>query len=290
MTLQRHLVTKPWGRLRLPPPFDSQHDEKIGEIWYQMAENGANGRMSLPNPLPLMVKYLFTSEKLSIQVHPSDEQAAKIGLPSGKEECWLVLDAQPDAVLGIGLKQDISAEALRDAALSGEIEQMVDWKPVKRGDFYYIPAGTIHAIGGGVSLIEVQQNADITYRLYDYGRPRELHLDEAIMAALPAPYDKDNGGHIDLDNIDAPQILVNRRTFSLCLTKGQHLEQAIKGISGAGDTSEENAPLMIIPLSGQLRHGEDTIKAGDCLALSAADIRDNRQLHAENDALILVAR
>ncbi len=87
-----------------------------------------------------MIKYLFTSEKLSIQVHPSDTQARAMGLASGKEECWLVLDAEPGACLGIGTQRPLSEDELRAAALSGEIEALMDWKPVQRGDFYYIPA------------------------------------------------------------------------------------------------------------------------------------------------------
>jgi mannose-6-phosphate isomerase len=96
----------------------------------------------------------------------------------GKEECWLVIDAEPGATLGVGFHEPVSHEVLRAAALDGSIEDMLVWHPVKAGDFFYIPANTVHAIGAGVSLIEIQQNSDITYRLYDYGRPRELHLDK----------------------------------------------------------------------------------------------------------------
>ena len=89
-----------------------------------------------------------------------------------------MLDAEPGAVIGLGLTREVSREALRAAALDGSIESLLDWRPVTQGDLFYSPAGTIHAIGGGIALIEVQQNLDLTYRLYDYGRPRELHLDE----------------------------------------------------------------------------------------------------------------
>jgi mannose-6-phosphate isomerase len=149
---------------------------RIGEICYE-----AEG----PEPLPILVKWLFTSEKLSIQVHPNDIQAQARGMPSGKEECWYIVDAEPDAVLGMGTKTPLDAEALRTASLSGEIEQLMDWKPVKPGDYFYIPAGTVHAIGAGITLVEVQQYADITYRLYDYGRPRELHLEDGFRCPSP---------------------------------------------------------------------------------------------------------
>src|SRR3546814_988628 len=95
-----------------------------------------------------------SSEKLSIQVHPNDEQARERGLPGGKEECWYILDAEPDAKLGIGLTRRLSGEELRAAALDGSIEQLMDWKDVKAGDFFFIPAGTVHAIGAGLKLVE----------------------------------------------------------------------------------------------------------------------------------------
>jgi mannose-6-phosphate isomerase len=179
MILSKHIVEKPWGRTDIPPAFGDFAGRQVGEIWYE-APNGA--------PLPLLVKWLFTSEKLSIQVHPSDTQAKERGLPSGKEECWYIVDAEPGAVLGIGTTRPLSAEELHTASLSGEIEQFMDWKPVKAGDYFYIPAGTVHAIGAGITLVEVQQYADITYRLYDYGRPRELHLDEGVAVSKPSPY------------------------------------------------------------------------------------------------------
>jgi mannose-6-phosphate isomerase len=190
MFLVKHLVAKPWGRSEIPLVFGVPAAQKIGEIWYEKADG---------KPLPLLVKWLFTSEKLSIQVHPGDTQAIERGQPSGKEECWYIVDAKPGAVLGIGTKQALDAGALRAASLSGEIEALMDWKPVQAGDYFYIPAGTVHAIGGGITLVEVQQYADITYRLYDYGRLdngtlRELHLDDGVAVARAGPYDDPRSG------------------------------------------------------------------------------------------------
>ena len=179
LKLHTKSVEKPWGRTELPSIFPNPDAKQIGEIWF----DGPEGRH-----LPLLVKYIFTSEKLSIQVHPNDAEARERGLPGGKSECWYILDAEPDAVLGIGVKEPLSAEALRAAALDGSIEQLMDWKPVAKGSFYYIPAGTIHAIGGGLTLVEVQLNNDVTYRLYDYGRPRELHMDDGVAVAKAVPY------------------------------------------------------------------------------------------------------
>lgn len=179
MQLHRHFVEKPWGRTDLPSAFAAPAGQRVGEVWYETADAA---------PLPLLVKWLFTSEKLSIQVHPSDAEAHARCLPSGKEECWYIVDAEPDAVLGIGTMRPLDSEELRAASLSGEIEQLMDWKPVKAGDYFYIPAGTVHAIGAGITLVEVQQYADITYRLYDYGRPRELHLDDGVKVSKAVPY------------------------------------------------------------------------------------------------------
>lgn len=242
MKLVPKQVAKTWGRRRLPAPFCNALDEKVGEIWFESAQA----------PLPLMIKYLFTSEKLSIQVHPSDDDARTEGLPSGKEECWLVLDADPGAVLGIGTREVIGAHRLRTAALTGEIETLMDWKPVRPGDFYYIPAGTVHAIGGGVSLIEIQQNADITYRLYDYGRPRELHLDAGISVADARPYDDAQHGRVDLEQ---SAILADGRKFHVALNPQDPIAMA------------GNGPFFYIPLSGCVTSGEERAEAGDCLVL-----------------------
>ena len=178
--LQPRHVAKPWGRIHLPSVFGDTGPNPIGEIWYEGEESD----------LPLLVKHIFTSEKLSIQVHPGDEAAIAEGLQGGKEEIWYILDCEPDARLGIGLNRAVSPEQFRAAALDGSIEQLINWKPVRPGDCYFIPAGTVHAIGAGIMLAEVQQNVDVTYRLYDYGRPRELHLDLGLAVSHLAPYDR----------------------------------------------------------------------------------------------------
>jgi len=180
LKLVPHYVEKPWGRTDLPPIFAAAGaGRQIGEVWF---ENG-DGR-----DLPLLVKYIFTSERLSIQVHPDDAQACNKGLARGKEEIWYILDCKPGATLGIGLTAAMAPDHFRAAAQDGSLEQWIDWKPVKPGDCYFIPAGTVHAIGAGVTLVEIQQNADVTYRLYDYGRPRELHLDEGVAVSRLTPY------------------------------------------------------------------------------------------------------
>jgi mannose-6-phosphate isomerase len=174
-------VEKPWGRLILGAGFAdvAEGGNPVGEIWFDTPP-GIDA--------PLMVKYLFTSERLSIQVHPNDAQARAAGHVSGKEEAWIILDAEPDSALGLGTTRPLSGPELRAAALDGSLEALMDWKPVKAGDIVYLPAGTVHAIGAGITLIEVQQNVDLTYRLFDYGRPRELHLDEGVVVAKAEPF------------------------------------------------------------------------------------------------------
>lgn len=260
MFLERQFVEKPWGRDDLPPEFGAHGGHRIGEIWY----NGTG-----QTPLPLLVKWMFTSEKLSIQVHPSDADAHRRGLLSGKEECWYIVDAEPGAVLGIGTKQPLTAEELRTASLTGEIEQLVDWKPVKAGDFYYIPAGTVHAIGAGITLVEVQQPADITYRLYDYGRPRELHLDDGVGVAHPVPYIDVRSGHV----------AANCR-----LASGTHFWLHHVVDDAGKDEIREAGPYWLVPVSGHARFGGKPIARGDCLMVDSLE-----QLQVEQNSSLLIA-
>jgi mannose-6-phosphate isomerase len=181
--LKARAVEKPWGRRDLPDLFPNPDRQRIGEVWFEGADR---------SELPLLVKYLFTSERLSIQVHPNDARARAHGLAGGKEECWYILDCDEGASLGIGLTRTVSQAEMRAAIADGSIERLIQWRAVRRGDFYYIPPGTVHAIGAGITLVEIQQNADVTYRLYDYGRPRELHLEEGLEVSLLSRYPLDH--------------------------------------------------------------------------------------------------
>lgn len=167
--LPTRFLEKVWGTPDLLPWFPVA-DEKIGEVWFEA-------------DLPLLVKFVFTSERLSVQVHPNDDFAAAHEGSRGKTEMWYIMRADPGARIAIGFRESISPERLRESALSGEIEQLLNWIEVQAGDAFFIPAGTVHAIGGGLALCEIQQYSDVTYRLYDYGRPRELHLEKAIQVA-----------------------------------------------------------------------------------------------------------
>ena len=246
-------VEKPWGKDVLPAPFAAPAGERIGEIWFEP-----------PAELPdLLVKYIFTSEKLSVQVHPSDAQTLAKGIgKQGKEECWLIVDAEPGATLGIGFDAAIDEAAMRAAAMDGSIEGLMTWHAVKPGDFFYIPANTVHAIGAGVSLIEVQQNSDITYRLYDYGRPRELHLEEGMAVSKGEPYDL-AAWHKEVP-ARGSQMLVDGPLFLLDQVEGAPSDAVAARYPGA---------LLVIPREGSVTVAGTAVAPGGCaLADSLADI------------------
>jgi mannose-6-phosphate isomerase len=131
---------------------------------------------------PLLLKFLFPKEKLSVQVHPDDEGAKAIGQPCGKTECWYVLAAEPGAQVALGLKPGVTHAQVEAAIKDVTLERLMNWLDLNPGDMVYAEAGTIHAIGAGSILLETQQNSDTTYRLYDYGRGRELHIQQGLAA------------------------------------------------------------------------------------------------------------
>lgn len=259
--LPTRMVAKPWGRDELPAPFVAPVGSRIGEVWFEP-----------PAAMPgLLVKHIFTSEALSVQVHPTDAQAEAAGLGrQGKDECWLVTAAEPGARIGIGFHRSISPQAMRQAALDGSIESLIVWHPVAPGDFFAIPAGTVHAIGAGISLIEVQQNSDSTYRLYDYGRPRELHLDQAVAVAQGEPYPatlhRRMEGQGDLVLVDGPHFRLDR----------------IVGAPDPATARRYAGPLLVIPLDGPVAVAGEPIAPGQCGLAGSLD-----QLAVAGSALIV---
>ena len=199
---------RPWGRLDLRPWYEATGTtEPVGEAWLtgpeSLVETGAMAGRTLAavaaeeserllgagggrigqdksGEFPLLVKLLFPNDKLSVQVHPDDAQAQAMGQPRGKTECWYVLEAAPGATIALGLKPGATADAVRAAIASGTMEEWMAWVPVEVGDMVFVDAGTVHAIGPGVVLLETQQTCDVTFRMYDYGRPRELHVEQAL--------------------------------------------------------------------------------------------------------------
>ena len=246
--LEAKRVEKPWGRRTLPASFNPVPPDgaPVGEIIF----HGGEGE-----PRDLLLKYLFTSEKLSIQVHPDDASARSRGLRNGKDEVWVVIEAQPDAKLGLGLKSPATLGELSDAALDGTIEAMVDWRPVRVGDCIYSPGGTIHAIGAGLSIVEVQQNSDVTYRLFDYGRPRELHLEEGLAV-------------VNLESKPQPQPSLDLGGRRTRLATGPAFQ--VERIDGPaeGELSPPSASaIWLLPLAGTPRVDDEPLLVGGCWLL-----------------------
>ncbi len=194
---------RPWGTLDLAPIYPNHRfEEKIGEAWLTGDEcKVANGPLrgtslaelcrqcgralvgdAAPHPerFPLLLKFLFPHEKLSVQVHPDDEAARLGGQPCGKTECWYIADAKPGAQIALGLKGGVSHAEFEAAIHQQRAEDLLNWINVFPGEMIYVPGGTVHTLGPGSIILETQQQSDTTYRLYDYGRPRPLHVNEGL--------------------------------------------------------------------------------------------------------------
>ncbi len=174
-------LPKPWGVSNLQPwsSIDAAGDA-VGELWFDRADSDAPATA-------LLLKLLFTGAPLSIQVHPDDTFARAMGMPNGKSEAWYILSAEPGAQIGVGLNRRITPQELYAAIENGSIVDLVQWRLVAKGDVIFIPAGTIHALGAGIVLAEIQQRSDTTFRLFDYGRQRELHIDNGVAVANAWP-------------------------------------------------------------------------------------------------------
>ena len=212
-----------WGRRDLRPWYtDTGTTELVGEAWLTgpecVVETGelegrtfASVAQDLGGEFPLLVKLLFPNEKLSVQVHPDDAQARTFGEVRGKTECWYVLEAEPGAAVALGLKDGAGKEQVAAAIADGTMESLMEWVPVSVGDMLFVDAGTVHAIGPGVVLLETQQTSDVTYRLYDYGRPRELHLEKGL-AVMKA---KTQAGKVKPREMDGFIRLIEQKYFSV---------------------------------------------------------------------------
>lgn len=262
--LETTRVEKPWGRHDLWPGFEDQPADKdpIGEIWFKKEGD------TKPD---LLIKYLFTSKPLSVQVHPNDEQAHERGLPRGKDECWNILAAGADSTIALGTHEPISHDRLRDGAIDGSIERLLDWKKVAAGDFLYCKSDTIHAIGGGLTVIEIQQNSETTYRLYDYGSDRELHLTDGIAVADPVPYvpitspgDAGDGRYVQ---VEGPKFVLEK------WAGGERRVALPDGVTG-----------WLVPITGSGEVGGVAWKAGQCVTVTGAEL-----VKASDDAKVLFA-
>lgn len=206
LLLRPQLHERIWGSRDLAPIYSQQiTGGPIGEAWLTgdqcLVANGPLAGSTLAelsrefgtellgeaapdaSRFPLLVKVLFPQDRLSVQVHPDDEAAAQAGQPCGKTECWYVLRADPGARIALGLKPGTTKAEVERAIRETRLEELLNWTEVRPDEMFYVDAGTIHAIGPGSVIVETQQNSDVTYRLYDYGRPRELHVEDGLRAA-----------------------------------------------------------------------------------------------------------
>jgi len=197
-------VERVWGSKDLRPWYDWQSDgEPVGEVWLTgdecLVETGPHAGQTLsalfarasedllgsgagaPDS-PLLLKVIFAKGKLSVQVHPDDKLAQKYGQPRGKTECWYALAAEPGAQVACGLKAGVTLDKVREGIHEGTLEESLNVLDVAAGNMIFVDAGTVHAIWPGSILLETQQNCDLTYRMYDYGRPRELHIEKSLEA------------------------------------------------------------------------------------------------------------
>lgn len=202
--IEPHYDPRVWGYTDLRPWYDKTADkDPIGEVWLTgdqcLIATGPHAGKSMGNLFaelpelllgkdapasgsPLLIKVIFARQKLSVQVHPDDKMAHKYGEPRGKTECWYVLAAEPGAAVAAGLKCGVTIDDVRAGIHDGTLEESLQAVPVAAGDMVFVDAGTVHAIWPGAILLETQQYSDTTYRMYDYGRPRELHIEKSLEA------------------------------------------------------------------------------------------------------------
>ncbi len=254
--IEPRFVARVWGSRDLRPWYDRTVEpggEPIGEVWLTgddcVAATGAHAGKKLielfqqmPSLLlgadapaqasPLLIKLIFAKEKLSVQVHPDDEMARKYGQPRGKTECWYALAAQPGALVAVGLKQGVSLDKLREGIAAGTLEVSLNMMPVAAGEMILVDAGTVHAIWPGSILLETQQNCDITYRMYDYGRGRELHIEKSLEAVRL----ETRAGEVQAKMLKDRTILIDADYFRLerLPVEGSRGGRSLAGESGAG--------------------------------------------------------
>ena len=263
MKLLRSLTDKPWGQVDVPPLAGTDdQNRRIGEVSFTHPAGVS---------LPLLIKYLYTSERLSIQVHPNDHQARMSGHPCGKDEMWIVLEAEPGATIGLGLTRQADANEVTKAIGDGSIVDLVDWRPVQVGDVIYNKAGTIHAAGAGLVLLEVQQSIDLTYRLYDFGRPRELHLERGLAVSRFEPHFDERDCHLVPGE-------------SLVLADGPHF-----GVAWCAGQLPAGLPLrpehwQVVVVAGEVHLKGHQISVGE-----AAFTTDLSDLDLPTDAIVVLA-
>jgi mannose-6-phosphate isomerase len=231
--LAPYFRTRPWGFQDLDPWYNFKTDgEPIGEVWLTgemcLADTGPLKGTSLADitkqhgsallgpalaekDFPLLIKVLFPKDKLSVQVHPDDALAQKYGEPRGKTECWYALDARPGAQVALGIQSGVTLEQVKTAVHDASLETLLEMVPVQKGDMIFVDAGTVHAMGPGVVILETQQTSDLTYRMYDYGSARELHLEKSFAAMRRTT----RAGKVPPKTVDGHSVLIDEKYFRI---------------------------------------------------------------------------
>jgi len=262
-----HALPKPWGVRDLRPWSDARRDGDddgtIGEIRYERPAKA-------PADSSLLLKLLFTNQPLSIQVHPDDAFAHEMGLPRGKTEAWYILSAAPGAKVALGLDQRLTRPQLREAAGDGSIAGLVRWQTVSADDVVVVPAGTIHAIGAGLVIAEIQQRSDATFRLFDHGRRRELHVEQAIAAADAGPFDLRV----------APKQISDART--LLVSNPHFVFERLDLAANSAWRLEAERETWLLVVSGGARVGSFDLKTGDAVFAQS----DEADIHAGTAGMV----
>ena len=291
---------RPWGTSDLSAIYPNhKFNERIGEAWLTgdncVVANGPLANRSLadlskefgpelvgtvardPQRFPLLMKFLFPEEKLSVQVHPDDAAAQRFGEPWGKTECWYVAHARPGAQIALGLKPGVTAAQFEHAIHEKRAEELLNWINVFQGEMIYVAGGTVHTLGPGAVMVETQQQSDTTYRLYDYGRPRPLHLERGLASVKervasgkvirPAPVGIDGGKNRQSSMIAAPYFTVD--LFEL---KSPH---NFSTIESEKDESVKTSVQILVAVEGcgvVEAHGRDpvTLAKGDAVVIPAS--------------------
>jgi mannose-6-phosphate isomerase len=264
---------RPWGTLDLSAIYPNhKFNERIGEAWLTgdncVVANGPLAKRTLadlskefgaefvgtaardPRRFPLLLKFLFPEEKLSVQVHPDDATAQRFGEPWGKTECWYVAHAKPGSQIALGLKPGVTVAQFEQSIHEKRAEELLNWINVYQGEMIYVAGGTVHTLGPGSVIVETQQQSDTTYRLYDYGRPRPLHLERGLAAVKertaagkvirPAPVGINGGKSRQSSMIAAPYFTVDLfelkepRVFSTADNSGKTSAQILVAVEGCG--------------------------------------------------------
>jgi mannose-6-phosphate isomerase len=291
---------RPWGTLDLSAIYPNhKFNERIGEAWLTgdncLVANGPLAKRSLrdlskefgselvgtaapdPRRFPLLLKFLFPEEKLSVQVHPDDATAQRFGEPWGKTECWYVAHAKPGSQIALGLKPGVTLAQFEQAIHDKRAEELLNWINVYQGEMIYVAGGTVHTLGPGSVIVETQQQSDTTYRLYDYGRPRPLHLEQGVGAVKertvsgkvirPAPVAINGGKNRRSSMIAAPYFVVD--LFEL------KAPEDFSTIASEKDASRKTSVQILVAVEGcgvVEAQGRDpvTLAKGDAVVIPAA--------------------